>query len=318
MPQAKCTDDEFIAVWRRLGSASLVSEELGMALRWVHDKRRRIEAKRNIPLNTTNDQRGVIKIQHTENKVRSIANITGCVIVFSDAHFMPGEPSVAFTAMLKLIKKLKPSMIVANGDILDGALISRYGPEQGWQNKPSLKQELEAVQWHMDQIVKACKGLGTILHRTVGNHDIRFDKRLAGLVPEYKDIGGTRLSDHIPEWSESWSLMVNDVCMIKHRLQHSGIHSSYNNVLKSGLSTCSGHTHLLEIKGWTDYTGRRWGISTGMLADPLSEAFHYLEDNPVPWCSGLAVLHFDEDGSLLPPELCEVVEGRAYFRGAVV
>jgi hypothetical protein len=106
--------------------------------------------------------------------------------------------------------------------------------------------------------------------------------------------------------------------MIKHRLQHGGIHSSYNNVLKSGISTCSGHTHLLEVKGWGDYKGRRYGISTGMLADPESSAFHYLEDNPVPWCQGFAILHFDNDGRLLPPELCEVVEGVAYFRGSSI
>ena len=318
MAPPKCSDDEFIAIWKQLGSASLVAEHLGMSVRRVHDRRKLIENNRGVPLNTFNDQRGVsAKILHTENKIRSVANITGCVIVFSDAHFQPSEPTTGFLALIKLIKKLKPSMIVANGDILDGALISKYGPE-GWDSKPTLKQELEAVQWHMDQIVKACKGLGTILHRTVGNHDVRFDKRLAGLVPEYKDIGGTRLSDHIPEWSESWSLMVNEVCMIKHRLQHSGIHSSYNNVLKSGLSTCSGHTHLLEIKGWTDYKGRRWGVSTGMLADPKSTAFAYLEDNPVPWCQGFAILHFDNDGALLPPELVEVVEGKAYFRGTEI
>ena len=174
------------------------------------------------------------------------------------------------------------------------------------------------MQYHMDAIVKACKGLGTILHRTIGNHDIRFEKRLSGLVPEYRDIQGTRLSDHLPEWSVSWSVLVNENTMIKHRLQHSGIHSGYNNVLKSGISTVSGHTHLLEVKGWGDYKGRRWGISTGMLADPKSQAFDYIEDNPVPWCSGFAILSYDNEGRLLPPELCEVIDGVAYFRGTSV
>jgi len=230
---------------------------------------------------------------------------------------MPNETSVAFNALLKVIKKIKPVMVVANGDILDGATISKYGPE-GWQTKPTLKQELESVQYHMDAIVKTCKGMGTILHRTVGNHDIRFEKRLSGLVPEFKDIQGTRLSDHLPEWTVSWSVLVNENTMIKHRLQHSGIHSGYNNVLKSGLSTCSGHTHLLEVKGWGDYTGRRWGISTGMLANPKSQAFDYIEDNPVPWCSGFAILTYDNTGRLLPPELAEVIDGVAYFRGSAI
>ena len=317
MAKARTTDEEFIEVWNRLGSAALVAKELNMAQRPVMARRASIENRFKITLEAHNDQRRRAEITHSADKIRSIADITGTALVFSDAHFMPGEPSVAFKAMLRLIKKLKPKLIVGNGDILDGGTISKYGPE-GWQTKPTLKQELESVQYHMDAIVKACKGMGTILHRTIGNHDIRFEKRLSGLVPEFKDIQGTRLSDHLPEWTVSWSVLVNENTMIKHRLQHSGIHSGYNNVLKSGLSTCSGHTHLLEVKGWGDYTGRRWGVSTGMLADPKSQAFDYIEDNPVPWCSGFAILTYDNMGRLLPPELAEVIDGVAYFRGSSI
>jgi hypothetical protein len=103
--------------------------------------------------------------------------------------------------------------------------------------------------------------------------------------------------------------------MIKHRFQHSGIHSGYNNTLKSGINTVSGHTHLLEVKPWGDYRGRRYGVSTGMLASPEIGAFYYLEDNPVSWCSGFVVLTYDNEGRLLPPELVEVVDDVAYFRG---
>jgi hypothetical protein len=37
----------------------------------------------------------------------------------------------------------------------------------------------------------------------------------------------------------------------------------------------------------------------------------------VNWCSGFAVLTF-RNGKLLPPELCEVIDGVAYFRGEEV
>jgi hypothetical protein len=317
MAKPKVPEQDFIDLWNRLGSAKLVAKELEMAERAVLHRRNSIEARLNIELPAHNDQRlGRRTILHKEDRIRSVAEIEGVVIVFSDAHFMPQESSPAFKAMLKLIKRLKPQLVVANGDILDGGTISRYGPED-WSPKATLKEELEAVQWHMDQIVKACKGLGTILHRTVGNHDIRFDKRLAGQVPEYRDISGTRLADHIPEWTVSWSLAVNENTMIKHRMQHSGIHSGYNNTLKSGLNAITGHTHLLEVKPWGDYRGRRYGVSTGMLADPDSKAFRYIEDNPVPWCSGFAVLTY-HNGKLLMPELVETIDGTAYFRGAPV
>jgi len=302
------TDQEFIELWDRFKSPQKIADHLKFNLRAIYVRRRSIEARHGIVLQA--DQTA-IKIEH--DRIRSIMDINGYVVVFSDAHFQPGDVSPAFEALLTVIKKVKPKAVIANGDILDAGSISKFGPTD-WTPQTSLKDELEAVQFFMDNIAKACKGFGTILHRTIGNHDLRFDRKLAGSVPEYRGIAGTSLKDHLPEWMTSWSVMVNDVCMIKHRFQHSGIHSGYNSVLKSGISTCNGHTHLLEVKGWGDYRGRRYGISTGMLADPNNISFRYLEDNPVPWCSGFAVLKF-EDNILLPPELCEVIEGQPYFRG---
>ena len=55
-----------------------------------------------------------------------------------------------------------------------------------------------------------------------------------------------------------------------------------------------------------------------MLANPKSQAFDYIEDNPVPWCSGFAILTYDNTGRLLPPELAEVIDGVAYFRGSAI
>lgn len=312
---ALCTDEEFIDLWLKLGSPAAVARALNTNVRTVYNRRNMVSQRHNIPLETTNDGRlNQAVITHSYDRMKSVADITGRVVVFSDAHFQPNQTSVAFKALLKVIKMTKPQMIVANGDLLDGATISKYGAED-WTERPTLQQELESVQYHMDAIHKACKGLGTILHRTIGNHCIRFDKRLANAAPEFRGIKGTSLVDHIQEWSVSWAVLVNENTMIKHRMQHSGIHSGYNNVLKSGLNSVTGHTHLLEVKPWGDYSGRRYGVSTGMLSDPDSSAFRYVEQNPVPWCSGFVVLTFDNSGRLLPPELVEVVEGVPYFRG---
>lgn len=316
MGKQRYTDKEFLDAWNRLGSGRLVAVELQISERAVLQRRAFLQAKHNIQLPAFADQR--FKIQPSENKIRSLVNITGTVIVFSDAHFQPGEPSVAFKALLRLIKKLKPKLVVANGDLLDGARIGRFGAEMGWRPTTSLKDEVDSVRWHMNEIFKASVEPDTLFHRTIGNHDIRFENRLANRVPEYKNIEGTRLKDHLPDWSESWSLLVNDNTMIKHRFQNSGIHSGHTNVVRAGISTVSGHTHLLQVSNWTDYTGRRYGVSTGMLADPSSQAFDYIEDNPFPWCSGFAILSYSEDGRLLPPELLEVIDGSAYFRGEEV
>ena len=44
----------------------------------------------------------------------------------------------------------------------------------------------------------------------------------------------------------------------------------------------------------------------------------YGEGMPNRHSPGFAVLTFDEDERLLPPELCEHSQGRMYFRGKIV
>jgi hypothetical protein len=63
-----------------------------------------------------------------------------------------------------------------------------------------------------------------------------------------------------------------------------------------------------------DYRGRRYGVDTGTLAEPKGPQFHYVQAGPLNWCSGFAVLTY-RGGKLLLPELVEVIDGVAWFRG---
>ena len=81
MPELKCSDDEFVEAWKRLGSISLVAHELGLSIRRANERRRVIENRHGMLLDAFNDRRG-FKMLHPENKVRSIANISGCDRVF--------------------------------------------------------------------------------------------------------------------------------------------------------------------------------------------------------------------------------------------
>jgi hypothetical protein len=125
-----------------------------------------------------------------------------------------------------------------------------------------------------------------------------------------------QLRDHLPDWAESWSIEINGAVMVKHRW-HQGIHGAYNNALKGGRSIVTGHLHRLLASPWSDYNGRRWGIDTGTLSEPDAAQFDYAEDAAKNWGSGFVVLTF-RDGQLGPPEFCEVINGRAWFRGQVV
>lgn len=316
------TDKQFIDLWESTGGrAKVVAEKMGgLNLRGVYKRRNNIEKRHKIKLPSGGEagrigrgDAGGSPIPY--NPRLAINGLHGRVVVFSDAHFWNGwSKTPAYKGLLNVIRELKPKVIVANGDVLDGAKISRFPPD-GWDKRPRMADELEEVKERMAEIRHAYRGARTV--RTIGNHDTRFDRHLAVNSSEFEGIYGFRLKEHLPAWEETISLFINRNCMVKHRF-HGGIHSSYNNTLRAGTSIVTGHTHLLEVKPWSDYRGRRYGVSTGTIADINGPQFAYTEDNPTNWCSGFAVLNFDRDGNLLYPELAEVIDGRCYFRGEVI
>lgn len=50
MPAPSCTREQFVEIWNRLGSPTLVSDELGVSVRKVQERRRKIEAAYGISL----------------------------------------------------------------------------------------------------------------------------------------------------------------------------------------------------------------------------------------------------------------------------
>jgi predicted phosphodiesterase len=312
----RTTDEEFIAVWNKYNSASKVSKALGLNIRHIYARRRDIENKLSITLTAHDTRSPTFNITIPQNGVRvNVEMDNGVIMVASDCHYYPGIISTAHKAFVQLIPELKPRMIVMNGDVFDGASVSRHDPI-GWQTLPSVKQELEACSDRLNEIESASKSAK--LHWTWGNHDLRFNTRLASQAgTAFEGVHGMNLTDHFPRWKFSTSIMVNEHTMIKHRW-HNGIHAVYNNTLKSGTSIVTGHLHSLKVTPWTDYTGTRYGVDTGTMANLDDPSFEYAEDSPKNWRSGFAVLTF-WDGKLMPPELCEVIsEGLVYFRGQVI
>jgi hypothetical protein len=62
---------------------------------------------------------------------------------FLDAHYWPGPPTVAHKALLAVVSNLKPAIVIANGDVFDGARVSRHDPIYK-HDTPSPKEEVEA------------------------------------------------------------------------------------------------------------------------------------------------------------------------------
>jgi hypothetical protein len=314
------SDDEFIELWNVHKSATRLAIAIGITERKVHARRRAIESRHNILLLADDKRVNPLNKPPQNHSARySLGIENGTVIVFSDAHFWPSIRTTAFKGLLWAIRELKPKAIVNNGDAFDGAAISRF-PRVGWDSKPSVVQELRACEMYLGEIEDEAKKArrGTKLVWTLGNHDARFENRLANTVPEFMAVGGFKLKDHFPAWIPCWSCWPTEDVVVKHRMR-GGVHATHNNTVNSGKTIVTGHLHSLKVTPFSDYNGERFGVDTGTLAEPNGPQFlDYLEDNPTNWRSGFAVLTF-YNGRLLWPELVHALApGAIQFRGQVI
>ena len=310
----KLNDQEFLELWNTHKSPSKMAKTMGTNLRNVYRRRNRLEEKHNMNLDTHKE----IKTWAPPAPKSELGIENGTVIVFSDAHFWPGIRTTAFQGLLWAIEKLQPKSVICNGDAFDGASVSRH-PPLGWARTPSLIEELHTCQEMLGEVSEATKKArhNAKLIWTMGNHDARFEMRLAANAPQYVNTPGFKLSDHFTDWQFCMLTWATDDIIIKHRYK-SGIHAAHNNTVGAGKSIVTGHLHSLKVTPYADYNGNRFGVDTGTLAEPYGPQFEYGEGNPLNHRSGFAVLTI-KDGKLLWPELVHKWEdGKIEFRGEVI
>jgi hypothetical protein len=312
MTTPRCSDEAFIGLWEKhRGNAQLIAKELGLTSpRNVFARRKTLEIRHGTILRATENE----TIRKLKRHARLNTEVKdGVVLVGSDCHYWPGESSTAHKAFVKFIKEMRPHVVVLNGDVFDGASISRW-ERIGWDSRPTVKQELDICNERLVEIEDAAKGAER--YWPLGNHDARFETFLAKHAPQFEGIEFFSLKDRFPKWKPCWSLFINDT-VIKHRFK-GGIHATHNNTIWAGKSIVTGHLHSLKVTPFSDYGGTRYGVDTGTMADPNGEQFvDYTEDGPKNHRSGFAVLTYWK-GKLLWPELVHVLEeGKVEFRGKV-
>lgn len=289
------------------------ARQLGINERGVHARRKRLERVLGLKIGTpqgASQTRQSVYPGRLETKLND-----GVILIGGDAHYWPGHPSTGHRAFVKFIKKLKPKIVVVNGDVFDGASVSRH-PSVNWEQNPTVIDELETCQARMHEIAKAAGKAN--LFWTLGNHDARFESRLAQVAPEYAGVRGVSLKDHFSDrWQPCFSVFINDEIVVKHRYK-GGAHAPYNNTVFAGKTMVTNHLHSAKVIPFTDYGGTRYGVDTGCLADLSGKQFTYGEDNPTNHRSGFAVLTIRK-GRLLFPELVLVVDANTVqFRGELI
>jgi predicted phosphodiesterase len=314
---SRIDENTFVQTWLQFkGHVPSVAKALGVSERHCFKRRSVVEQNRGIVLPSGSIRPDAAKAKEYVEKIghRITLNLKdGMAVIFGDAHYWPGDNSIAHQALVRFIKEHKPSIIVCNGDAFDGAAISRH-PPTSWAKMPDVADELAYCQQMIGEIEEAAPPKSKLVW-CMGNHDTRFSSRLAQTAPQYVRVHGTDLPDHFDAWNFSWSCQINDNVMVKHRW-HGSIHGAYNNTLKGGKSIVTGHTHRLQAIPYADYNGLRWGIETGTLSDfgPDVQKFTYGEDAPFNWCQGFVVLTFHL-GRMLEPEFVRIIDRVPFFRG---
>jgi len=320
---AKCTEEEFIRVWNIYKSTKEVSKHLNVDESNVRLRRRRIEKRRSIILPTKDiyGRKAYDTMTVTPDRVEVKLTVgDGVILVAGDQHYRPGHIPVMHKALLALAKQMKPFAIVWNGDAVDLPSISRH-PSIGWENYPTVHDELETVRDRSEEIIKASPNSKRAWN--LGNHDNRFESRLAAVAPEYRGVDGIHLKDHIPGWTPAWFVTINEGepshTEIRHR-EKGGVHAGYNGTKEAGVNLVTGHDHRAEVVAYDDRRGRRYAVRHGMTADsPRDPSFvNYLEGRMVNWQSAIAILTY-RDGVLLQPELALRFDDDSFqFRGQII
>lgn len=317
MVARKVTDDQIQERWKVTPSVTALARHFDVADRVMSNRVQRLRS-RGIALPSPDTRSphfdSVVRRYQEDYSPRLTVGLEdGHVLIGSDPHYQPGVSTVAHRAFIKFCADIKPRVVVMNGDLFDGSAVSRW-PRIGWEQRPTVVQELKAVKERLDEVEKAFPGAERIW--SLGNHDARYELRLAQAVPEYEGVMGFTLKEHFPLWKPCWSIWVNDT-VIKHRFK-SGVHAAYNSTMHAGRSLVHGHLHSLKVYPFTDYNGTRYGVDAGTLAEPFGSQFEgYMEDSPRSWRSGFVLLTFHK-GRLLIPEMVSVFsENQVEFRGKV-
>ena len=311
MPLAKLSDSDFIAMIEQHGITE-TARRTNSKMRGVYGRRERLEKKLGRQIKTPDQTVRSTRVANLHPQWHNLTVDNGIVLVGSDAHFWPGEPTTAWRAFVAFAKEHRPKAVILNGDVIDGAKISRH-PPINWEKRPELADEIENAKERLHELELAVPRKCPLIW-PLGNHDSRLETRIATVAPEYAKVRGVHLKDHFPSWTPCWSACINESVVVKHRFK-GGIHALHNNVLWSGRHIITSHLHSLNVRAHCDYNGMRFAADTGTLAEPYSAPFLYTEDNPLNWRSGFIVLTFI-DGQLQWPEVVyRVSEGVVGFRG---
>lgn len=235
------------------------------------------------------------------------------ILSISDTHAMFLDPFTWF-CFLQACRDLKPDLILANGDILEGSEISGYDQIPGWT--ASLQSEFDFVREMFRQIREAV-GPDVPIVWTAGNHGLdRLARYLTQVAKPFAKLRSMKFD--VLAGLEDYDIMLSQGGTIAspdgteddiegfllygfYRPYHGrklGAIPAVQELLSCGYSGQSGHIHRGSvIYGTTErLRGLSW-MSTPMGCTPRAGRA-YMKGTSTGWQRGFGVAHLHPDGAV--------------------
>lgn len=172
------TREQFVETWNKLGSPTLVANELGVSVRKVQERRRRIEATEGITLECHGSLNGAYKVKDGKPvQVSGIKNGLRKHCVIPDVQAKPGVPLDHLEWAGRFIAEKRPDVIVCIGDFADMPSLSSYDKGKRSFEGRRYRHDIDAAKRAMDLLMAPIlkePGYQPRLILTLGNHEHRI------------------------------------------------------------------------------------------------------------------------------------------------
>lgn len=208
------------------------------------------------------------------------------MVALGDFH-APFHCKKAMAEAVKVIREVKPRIIVQVGDLYDLYSFSRFPRSLNVMTPiQEVKQGRRAAEYLWSE-ARAAAGRGVECWQLLGNHDERLAKQLMLALPEaegftqdfWKFEGVTTMPSERNE-------LILDGILYMHGYRRHGDHVRFNSI-----STVCGHSHtggvvFLPVKGKTLFE-----LNCGYLGNPKSIALSYTRQAQISkWSKGVGVI----------------------------
>lgn len=215
-------------------------------------------------------------------------------VVLGDVHF-PFCDVRSLKAAQGLIEELKPKHVIQVGDITDQYFASRYPkkfsltPEEEFNLGRSYAEDM----WEGIQKVSPKSKCWQLL----GNHDVRFFKRIAERAPELQgiaDIKGYFSFPGVETMDSDRDILQLKLAGNKVSFMHGYLSRLGDHARKLNGCVVTGHSHRPGIAYLRRGKDLIWEANAGYLGDEGASVFKYGQSNLKDW--GRGVLIIDREG----------------------